>query len=217
MQKMHVAVVVALGFGGMLTSSSAFASPITETLTFNLTGFVDIVDNSTPPDPLITGSITIKYDPSLSYDDDTTDIVVNSLTGVTVSSPLGFTYQNGFLEFGGIQNDASFVDSDTNDLVVAFNVTNPSDPTFIPCSTPDENSTCIPTQIPSTGRPAATRRAIRPQPSTARNPAMHAANAPTPGTTRPSHSIARSWSAVTVTSAPARTSARSADRRFPDP
>src|ERR1700679_2991543 len=136
MQKMHVAVVVALGFGGMLTSSSAFASPITETLTFNLTGFVDIVDNSTPPDTLITGSITVNYDPSLSYDNDTTDIVVNSLTGVTVSSPLGFTYQNGFLEFGGIENDASFVDFGTNDLVVAFNVTDPSEPTFIPCSTP---------------------------------------------------------------------------------
>jgi hypothetical protein len=58
------------------------------------------------------------------------------LTGVTVSSPLGFTYQNGFLEFGGTANDSDYIYANTNDLVVAFNVTNPNDPTFIPCSTP---------------------------------------------------------------------------------
>jgi PEP-CTERM motif len=136
MRTMKIALLIALGLGGMLASSSAHATPITENLSFNLTGFIDIVGNTAPPDPLITGSITITYDPTLTYDNDTTDIVVNSLTGVTVSSPLGFTYQDGFLEFGGIQNDAGFVDFNTNDLVVAFNVTNPSDPTFVPCSTP---------------------------------------------------------------------------------
>ena len=52
---------------------------------------------------------------------------------------------------------------------------------------------------------------------TARMPAMHAANAPTPGTTRPSHSSAASRSAVTMTSAPARSRARSAERMLPEP
>ena len=46
---------------------------------------------------------------------------------------------------------------------------------------------------------------------------MQAANAPTPGTTRPSQSSAASGSAVTVTVAPTRASARSAERRFPEP
>ena len=42
----------------------------------------------------------------------------------------------GYLEFGGVQNDSDFVVSNTNDLVVAFYVADPSNPTFIPCSTP---------------------------------------------------------------------------------
>jgi hypothetical protein len=131
----QAAFVVALGVGGLLASSSAYATPITETLTFNLTGFIDVFGNIAPPDPTITGSITINYDPTLIYDNDTADITVNYLTGFTVGSPLGFTYEDGFLEFGGTQNDSDYVEADTNDLVVSFNVTNPSDPTFIPCST----------------------------------------------------------------------------------
>jgi len=121
-----------------LCAVPASASVITENLSFTLTGFVDITTGSNIPPPIqtITGAITVTYDPTLSYDNDTTDIVVHSLTGITVGSALGFTYQDGYLEFGGIQNDADFVYSNTNDLVVAFYVANPSDPTFIPCSTP---------------------------------------------------------------------------------
>ncbi len=132
----RAALVVALGMSGLLAASSAHATPITETLTFNLTGFVDIVGNQPPPDPFVTGSVTITYDPTLSYYSDTTDIAVNSLTGVTVDSPIGFTYQNGYLEIGGTANDSDLVYAYSNDLVVSFNVTDPSNPTFIPCSTP---------------------------------------------------------------------------------
>jgi len=126
------AAFVSLG----LVAGSAFAAPITETISFSLSGFVDILGTAPPPDPLVTGSFTLTYDPTLTYDNDTTDITVHYLTGVTVDSALGFTYQNGFLEFGGIANDADLVFSNTNDIVVAFNVTNPADPKFIPCSTP---------------------------------------------------------------------------------
>jgi len=121
-----------------LFAPAASASVITENLSFNLTGFVDVTAGSNIPPPItnITGAITVTYDPTLSYDNDTSDIVVHSLSGITVGSALGFTYQNGYLEFGGIQNDADLVYSNTNDLVVAFYVANPSDPTFIPCSTP---------------------------------------------------------------------------------
>ena len=75
----------------------------------------------------------------------------------------------------------------------------------------------MPTQMPSTGRPPASRRPMIRGPSTARSPAMHEAKAPTPGTTRPSASSASCASDVTVTSAPTRASARSAERRLPDP
>ncbi len=86
-----------------------------------------------------------------------------------------------------------------------------------PCSTPASNSTCMPTQMPSTGRPAASRLAMTCSPPAARSPVMQAANAPTPGTTRPSASSAVRWSAVTSASAPARASARWAERRLPEP
>ena len=120
----------------VLVPSMARAAVISENLTFSLSGFVDISGtNIAAPNSLVTGSITVTYDPTLSYDNDTADIVVHSLTGTTVSSPLGFTYQNGFLEFGGTQSDSDFVVGNTNDLVVSFNVTNPNNPTFIPCST----------------------------------------------------------------------------------
>ena len=119
-----------------LVAGSAFAGTISEDINFSLSGFVDVSGSAVPPISLITGSITLTYDPTLTYDNDTTDIVVRSLTGITVGSPLGFTYQNGFLEFGGIQNDASLVFVNTDDLVVAFNVTDPSNPRFVPCSTP---------------------------------------------------------------------------------
>lgn len=115
---------------------SANAATITENLSFTLAGFVDIGGtNIAPPITQITGAITVTYDPSLTYDNDTTDIVVHSLTGITPASPLGFTYQNGYLEFGGTQNDSDYVYGNTTDLVVAFYVADPSNPTFIPCST----------------------------------------------------------------------------------
>jgi hypothetical protein len=81
-------------------------------------------------------AITVTFDPTKSYDNDTTDIVMHSLTGVVVDSPLGFTYQNGFLEFGGTTDDSDQVESFSNDLVVAFNVTNLADPTFPSCAVP---------------------------------------------------------------------------------
>ena len=46
---------------------------------------------------------------------------------------------------------------------------------------------------------------------------MHAAYAPTPGTTRPGAASATSGSEVTTTSTPVRATARSAERRLPEP
>ncbi len=125
-------VVAAMG----LVAGTSVAAPISEDINFSLSGFVDITGNIPPPITFITGSITVTYDPALTYNNDTTHIVVHSLTGISVDSALGFTYQGGFLEFGGIQNNADFVSSNTNDLVVAFNVTDPNHPQFVPCSTP---------------------------------------------------------------------------------
>jgi PEP-CTERM motif len=136
MRKSHITLFLTLGLGAMFSLPSAKAATITETLTFDLTGFVDILGNTTPPDPEVKGSITVTYDPTLSYGTGTTGLVVSYLTGVTVDSPLSFSYSNGLLEFGGSYGGAGLVYFGTNDLVVSFNVTDPSDPTFVPCSTP---------------------------------------------------------------------------------
>ena len=86
-----------------------------------------------------------------------------------------------------------------------------------PCSTPCSNRICIPTQMPSTGRPPERRRPMIRSPRIARSPRMHASNAPTPGTSRPSAAIAASRSPVSSTDAPARSTARTAERRLPEP
>ncbi|SKW51813.1 Uncharacterised protein [Mycobacteroides abscessus subsp. massiliense] len=75
----------------------------------------------------------------------------------------------------------------------------------------------MPTQMPNTGRPPDSRTSMIRSPSIPRSPSMQAAKAPTPGTTRPSAFSAVLASAVTVTSAPTRSSARCADLRLPEP
>ena len=127
-----LATLAAIG----LIAGSAHATPITENIDFSLSGFVDVINSAPSPISLITGSFTVTYDPTLTYDSDTTDIVVHSLTGVTVDSPLGFTYGSNLMEFGGTQTGSNYVASFTNDLVVSFNLTDPANPTFVPCSTP---------------------------------------------------------------------------------
>ncbi len=127
---------VSLAVIGLL-AASAQAATITENLSFSLSGFVDISGNGLPPpDALVTGSFTVTYDPTLGYNSDTTDIVVHSLTGVTVDSPLGFTYGSNLLEFGGTTTGSNYVAYGTNDLVVSFDLSDPAHPTFVPCSTP---------------------------------------------------------------------------------
>ena len=60
-----------------------------------------------------------------------------------------------------------------------------------PCSMPRAKRICMPTQMPRTGRPPASRRSMIQSPRASRSPSMQAANAPTPGTSRPSAFIGR--------------------------
>ena len=88
-----------------------------------------------------------------------------------------------------------------------------------PCSTPRSNRICMPTQMPSTGRPPASRRPmISCAAVTARRPGHARGERPDPGHDQAVglHAPAE-WSAVSVTSAPARSRARTAERRLPDP
>ena len=78
-------------------------------------------------------------------------------------------------------------------------------------------STCMPTHTPSTGRPPLMRRPMMRGPCAAARPAMQAWKLPTPGTKSPSHSRARRGSDVSVTVAPTRSRARTAERTLPLP
>ena len=121
-----------------LVTLPASATPVTTTVNFSLSGFLDI--NSTvpvtPSVSSITGSFTVTFDPTQLYNNDTTDITVNSFTGTTVDSTLGFTYDptNHDFFFGGLQNDSDFVLTGTNDFVLTLDMTDTSNPTFILCN-----------------------------------------------------------------------------------
>jgi hypothetical protein len=133
--------VLSLAVAAMIeawAAAPASAAVITKTIDFSLGGFLDI-NSSVPVSPTtvnISGLITVNFDPTLSYDDDTADITVNSFSGVTVDSTLGFTYNaaNHFFFFGGLQNDADFVVIGTNDFVLGLDLTNIADPVLIPCN-----------------------------------------------------------------------------------
>jgi PEP-CTERM motif len=117
------------------------AGTITETYNFTLGGFVDIgaVPPVTPPVSQISGSVTVTFDPTMNYDNDTTNLVVNSYHGPALDSPLGFTYigsgvDAGDFFLGGTENDSDFVSEGTNDFALAYSLKNPSAPTFLLCN-----------------------------------------------------------------------------------
>src|ERR1700761_4866184 len=95
-QRLNLFLAAATGMVAFLNPSFANASIITETIAFHLSGFQDATGNAnTAPFSSVDGSFTLTYDPSLSYDDDTADILVDSLTGVGNDVPVGFTYEGG--------------------------------------------------------------------------------------------------------------------------
>jgi hypothetical protein len=106
-----------IAFGGdrscRLAALPASATPITTTVNFSLGGFFDINRPvSVPPTvSAATGSLTVTFDPTLNYDDDTTDLTVHSFAGPTVDSALGLTYHPVAHQhfFGGVQNDADSI------------------------------------------------------------------------------------------------------------
>lgn len=137
---MRAILLIAVTLFAALAAVPAAAAVVSTTIDFSLGGFLDI--NSTipvaPSVAHISGSFTVTFDPTLNYDDDTTDITVHSFSGTTVDTAFGFTYDAGnqSLFFGGLANDSDFVLIGTNDFVLALNVSNLANPTFIPCNGP---------------------------------------------------------------------------------
>ncbi len=126
-----------------LAPASSFAAPVTFNLTFSGTGFVD--EYGTPaqaaPFSSIAGDVAVTFDPTLNYEDQSSGLIVRSFTGVPVSSPLVFSYFASDHEFylGGSLNDAESTVSGTDDVLVAFNLSDVYKPMFINCTDPDND------------------------------------------------------------------------------
>lgn len=122
--------------------AAAGAATITQTYSFAFTSFVDVGGLGVPsPIPAIAGSFTLTFDPTVYTDNNTTDIVVNYLTGAVVDSPIGFDNfpsagpgQPGYLAIGGIQFDADFIAFGTNDFALNLVYLDPANARLALCS-----------------------------------------------------------------------------------
>jgi hypothetical protein len=124
----------------MLIALPAHGATVTKTISFDTTNFVDTQGLTTTfPYNSVSGSFTVTFDPTKSYNNDTTDIKVNSFSGPPVSSPFGFTYfasgsGAGFFFFGGTQSNSDYVAIGTADYILSLNLSNLSKPTAITCA-----------------------------------------------------------------------------------
>jgi hypothetical protein len=87
----------------------AHAATVTETFDFSATNFAFINGIPAPVDPVV-GSFTLTFDPTSTYTDSTTGIVLNSLN-IPLGSAISFDYNptTDFLVVGGLNLGASTI------------------------------------------------------------------------------------------------------------
>ena len=114
------------------------AAVITENLGFSLGSFLDANGATPPPLTTLSGSVSVTFDPTVGYNNDTADIVVHTLSYPGVGSTVGFSWSTGFhvLSVGGIQNGAGDIGSGSNDFVIQFNLADLNAPRLSLCSDP---------------------------------------------------------------------------------
>src|SRR5262249_880419 len=110
-------------------ATSAKASLITETISFNASGFALIggIGNTPPVDPVF-GSFTITFDPTVVVTNQTSGISLNSIN-ITFADTLAFNVNpSGQLLVGGLANGVLGTLAETNDFVLQINqiATNPT-------------------------------------------------------------------------------------------
>jgi hypothetical protein len=105
-------------------ATSAKASLITETISFNASGFT----SGAPVDPVF-GSFTITFDPTVDVTDQTTGITLNSINIPGFSDTPAFSTSGGILFVGGLDAGASNVDLNANDFGIAI-INAATNPTF---------------------------------------------------------------------------------------
>ena len=124
---------------GVLAVGAAQAAVVTQTYTFTLGDFFDTADVPVaPPISGITGSFTVTFDTDLYVQDGLT-VAVNSLNGITIGSPVGYTFwpidgiYPAYLSIGGIESDAEYINGGTNDFTLSLLFTNPGKPHLAIC------------------------------------------------------------------------------------
>jgi hypothetical protein len=142
---------VLVGFAIALSSfAAATAGTVTETYNFTLNDLTDVSGNSvSAPVSPVTGSFTVTFDPEMSYNNETSGIVENSLN-VPIDGKLAFNYfytgnpnAPQFMSIGGDNsvttcgNGAGNICAGTNDFVLqlAFaNAFSAGSPTLPDCA-----------------------------------------------------------------------------------
>jgi hypothetical protein len=131
-----LAMVAAIFAGSTVIAN---ASTVTETFDFTATGAVTA-----------SGSFTVTFDPTLTYANYTSGLVVNSFSDSEISSsvPAGFNYSTtgphaGELTIGGLVSGVSDINEGTNDYGVVIGAANTADPTFIQYDSASASTTTI--------------------------------------------------------------------------
>lgn len=119
---MKIKQAVATAVAMFSVSVSAHAAIVTETYDLTFSTFLDPFDGAMAPIAPVTASFTLKFDPTLTYSNDTTDITVNTLN-VPVTSAIGFSTSSSgsapyYISIGGVYGGAGDVFFGTNDFVL---------------------------------------------------------------------------------------------------
>jgi len=121
-----------------LPAGTLQAQTVTETLTADLSNFIDISGNTPSPVSAIDASFTITFDPNAGYIAPTTSgLTVNSFTGTTVAYPLEYAW-NPTLDVltVGASPRVGLIYAGSSDVVFQFNLSNMSAPKLSLCSDP---------------------------------------------------------------------------------
>ena len=107
-----------------LGGTAAHAALVTETYAFTFGGFTDILASATPPMTSLTGSVTLTFDPNITTHNNTSDIVINSLSDTFVDSPVGFfagrVGSSFIITIGGTANGVGLFTAGFNDFFVTL-------------------------------------------------------------------------------------------------
>jgi hypothetical protein len=131
--------------GALLASAlvaPAKAAVVTWTYDFSLSDFAGGHAGGPSPFGTISGSFTLTFDNAVTQINQTVGLTINSLTGVTVDTPLAFSYFpfNGayFITVGGLPSSGTLL-FNTNDFSLSLKFADPNSldsPSFSLCAEP---------------------------------------------------------------------------------